>query len=673
MRVAGLSDYLIGAAFLLAVLSACTAAGVLVVTRRLAHLRGLLRGLAIFLVATAAVWAVHLLPALVGVLSAWTVGICAVLVLAGAWATPARIGAQPPDAREPPREREPRLSQLSAVAGVAAVAISAVAYLLARSPSPMSIDVIGNHLPQITRWIQSGTIWELTAFSADLSHATYPQNGNVLLLAATLPWKSAFVTGYVPVVFHVATAVAVYALAREVGGPRSTSALAGAGVVALPILSVTALQEVMIDPPMLAWGTIGALFLVRAGRSGDVSELLLAGCGLGLAFGTKWYAVPYVPVLFVAWLLARRRQGAETLRDASLLAGAIAVFGGVWLIRNWALTGDPLHPARIAPFGIDLVDAPRDVARERYGYKVSDYVFDAGAWREFLFPAYRQTFGLLGALMMAGAVGAVVVARRQPAGATAAIAGSSLAMLLLYVFVVPDTAYGRPGEPLLVVANARYLLPALVGAAVLTAWLGRNAGRWRPLLDALLLLCILLAGPRWAAGPVPAADLLAATVLVAGLVGAARWRPGALSLRRAALVAGVAVLAAGWGVWRGDWWRTYGGYDPAIAVTQRVAPSGGRVAFAGEWGGGVSPVQPAFGRRLDNRVDYVGRFEQGVLRKAGREAFLRQLRRIRYDVLVAGTGNPPRPAGDQPEVRWAQEAGYRVRSRSIYFVALTPR
>jgi hypothetical protein len=68
-------------------------------------------------------------------------------------------------------------------------------------------------------------------------------------------------------------------------------------------------------------------------------------------------------------------------------------------------------------------------------------------------------------------------------------------------------------------------------------------------------------------------------------------------------------------------------------------------------------VLPAFGPRFANRVQYVGSWDQTMLRRyTSRAAFVAALRRGGYDVLVIGRGAAP---GERvPELRWARSAGW---------------
>ena len=74
---------------------------------------------------------------------------------------------------------------------------------------------------------------------------------------------------------------------------------------------------------------------------------------------------------------------------------------------------------------------------------------------------------------------------------------------------------------------------------------------------------------------------------------------------------------------------------------------------------GLSPVLPAFGLRLGNRVSYVGdRVRHSVHLPADQSSFDRELARGHYGLLVIGLQDASHTDA------WARAAGYRLAAQS---------
>ena len=691
MTLAG-REYLEGAAILAVLLGACGVAGLIAVRRWLPALSGAVAVLAWFVTTTASLVGSILLPGILGVLSSATVIVAACLIIAAVAFAPSfsSAAASPEPQLGGPSEHDPWWAWILAAVGAGAVVAGAVSSLIAHSRNPVvAVDALTFHLPAVARFLQSGSIWQVVQYTPDLSNGNYPQNGTLMMLAGVLPWKSAVFVRYVDVPFLAATGLALFVLARELGARRPESLLAAAAALAIPAVTLPALEQAQVDTPLLAWFSAGAVFLVRASRRASAAELALGGCALGLAFGTKWYGVAFVPVAIAAWLvagLASARPPRQLVRGAGILSGAVALFGGIWLLRNWAIAGNPFFPSRVDPLGITIFDAPDDPVREAHGGTVSEYLFDRAAWRDMLYPAYRDYLGPAGALMLAGLVVTAAVGwrrRREPgAAAAAAIAVTGLAMALLYV-KLPDSAFNARGEHSLTGTNSRYLVPALLAGAPCLAWLAGRTARLRAVVLLALVAAVLLALRRCFPG-VTSGDAARgiALVIAAGAAGGAlaRYRlslVNAIGPRMAALAATgaafIVILAGGWQLRDRTAAHPYGRNDPVIASLQAHFAVDARIALGDRWKpGGVSPVLPSFGRRLGNRVDYLGRFVDGTLRAwTSREPFIRQLRRGRYDAVVIGRGATPSDGDEHPEVDWAISAGYRVTAESRRLVLLS--
>jgi hypothetical protein len=531
-----------------------------------------------------------------------------------------------------------------------------------------SVDALAFHLPGVSRYIQTGSLWHIAQFLPGQAQGNYPQYGDLLLLAAVLPWRSTALIRYVDPLLLAVAAVAVYALARELRASPPTAVLAACGLVAIRPVVGPGLPDVITDPALTASFASGALFLMRHWRTRRRAELVLAGIAFGIALGTKWYGLTDVPAFVAIWLIAGLavwRPRRRALADGAVVIGVIALAGGIWMLRNLILTGNPVFDYRVRILGLTIFPAPPDVLRSQLGFSLAHYFGDPSVLRRYAWPVFRSDFGLIGALLGAGALAAVAwcaagaarVRRARIDVRIAILAAAAGALALLYT-VTPYTAQGLDGFPVLINANTRYATPALVVAAPLLAWAATRLGLLRIAVEVALLVEIVIDLDRYV--PVSAGRLAIAGLLLAAAAAAcAAWSrlPSAL---RVAPAAGAVLVA---GVFAYQYQRSlartaYSPNDPAVSYVLSRAPAHSRIGLAGEWTAqGLVPVAPLFGPRLANDVAYVGPVLEHRLEQYRAPAqFDEALRSGRYRFMVVGTGFPPRP--NPREERWARRIGY---------------
>ena len=166
------------------------------------------------------------------------------------------------------------------------------------------------------------------------------------------------------------------------------------------------------------------------------------------------------------------------------------------------------------------------------------------------------------------------------------------------------------------------------------------------------------------------AGLAAAFAVLAWFARAGVPLPG----RRLGLAAGgaaaVAVVLAGYVVQRGVNDDRYGGVDPTYDWVGAHAPSGTRIGLTGYFDfSSLAPAWPLTGRRLGNRLAYVGRIDGGrVEQYDSRQGWERAVRRGRYDLLLVARARSPFP-GSADEPRWAADTpGWTAVAESPRFV-----
>ena len=665
----GFGAFAAGMVLLALTLAAAGLTGALVLRRLAPELAGPAAGLAWALLATSALLLAHAVPLALGILSRPAVIVAGLLLLgvAAVWArgerkrTPAPSASRPAVEADRPRGGWDLVTTAAAVAAALVAGGAALAYLRVQVAQPIiSSDALNFQIPQVARWLQTGSLWQLDQFFPGYSNATYPHHGNLLILSVVLPFDSAFLVRLVAVPFAAVAALAVAAGARELGASWRWAVLAAALFAAIPTVGKVALDGAQTDAPMLAFAGAGGVFLLRHRRTAARADLALAALGFGLALGTKWYALTTLPVIGLVWVLARllaRTPGRRVAGDAALLAAGTLAAGGLWLVRNWVEAANPLFPQAFGPFA-----APRDEIREQAGFTLAHYLGDGDVWSRYLRPTFDAFLAAPGyALLVAPAVvlAAIALWARRGAGAAAAVALAGVGLVVAYL-VTPYSAFGPEGAPLLAFASVRYALPAALAGAVALAWLGSRLPAAAGTALAVAALAAVLAGVREQYRPaVSWPAIAAAAVVLGGLAAAVRARPraaggGAGRVTVAAAVVVVVAFGAAALVRDRGQGTGYGSTDPVLGWIAANAPSGQRIGLAGQWSvAGVSPVLPAFGPRLGNQVEYAGPFVAHLLTRETREApFAARLRARRYDLVVVGL------EGGAPELGWARAAGY---------------
>lgn len=642
-----------------------------IVSRRLAHLDLLERLVAGMLVFISAILGIHLLPLALGILGRGSVAASAAAAALASLAVPRAASAR----AEPPREPAPSSPRpWLGLAVVVGAVVGAAALVSLRDWLPRvftAVDTVTFHLPNAARWIQTGTLWQIDQFLPLQAQGYYPNHGELVHLWSLVPFHNEFLVRPVMSALLAGWALAIVATTRELGVAPATRVLAAAALVATPIVALATIPRAMPDILLYATATAGVLFLLRHTRSGRRSDLVLAGLGLGIALGTKWYGVTTAAIVIAVWLGARvvreRARWRRAVADGALVSGVIAAVGGIWFIRNLVEVGNPVFPVEVAPFGVTIFDAPHDTIREQVGFSIVHYAADTDVLAD-LAAEILDGAGLLVPLAVLLVVMALFVAVRPGVRRTGALAAAAMVLAGAYV-VTPYSALGLEGEPLLAEFNTRYLVPALV-AAVFAGALAAGRTRMGMAVDVGLAAVALAALPD-AFDPFRASTTVT-VVLLLGVAAAAvyallRARPQLP--RRALALAAVVVVGLGGIAYAG---RTedrfnqfrYAGIDPVFQAIEAAGDDGLRVGLAGMWSlEGMTPVWPAFGERITNDVEYLGRFEDGFLTSYDDPAAFRDaVREHDLDVVVVGRGLEP-----QPRVReegWIESAGYVELTRS---------
>lgn len=694
-----LGDYLVGLGYFVIIWGAAVYVALTLERRQLPRLEPAARAMALALFFLTALIGVHLLPGVLGQLHREAVALTAALLGVAASRVPVAAASgvhSPPPS--PQADPGPVSTVLAGAAVLAVFAFALAALAQVRAETPSHVDAMSFALPGVAEWIRSGSIWEVGSFLPLIQVRTYPNNGDVLSLAAILPWSDDAFLRLTPMLLLGMIGAGVYAIGRELGASWQTAALAASSTLGAKVVVVSGLYSIKPDAFMLATFVGGILFLLRHLRTGVRSDLILAGLGLGLAFGSRWYGITSVAVVvatWATWMLLRRSMPKLVFKEGALLAGMVLAAGGFWLVRNFALTGNPVYPVDVDPLGLPVFDAPRDVLTEDFGFTVTDRLGQPGFIRHEFVPALRAGFGLPGIVALGGMVIAAAYSVRLGLRASRVpfLLACAAAMAIVYGFL-PAGAQGVPAVPApgIVEENMRWLAPAFVLALCAAAWGIGCLRRTRVAVEAFVVVAVVVALSKsfevtTAKAVVTAALLIFGSGFLSLVLHrfdrrSTRWRSRALVVGCAVLVAGT-LAAIGYEHQRRYGESRFAGRSVIVDYVLDRAPSGSRIGVAGYWSSqAFVPIYALFGPRLGNDVEYVGPTVDHQVREYGdRASFLAAARRGSYDLLAVGLLEEPdfedlRPQqllDNPPEVRWATGAGYAEVARDDAFVLLARR
>jgi hypothetical protein len=323
-----------------------------------------------------------------------------------------------------PRLQRPSLGSrpVLVLGAVVAVALAYVVALIVGTP-PNGWDPLNYHLARAAFWLQSSHVGYIgDAYDQRLNFN--PPNGEIGLSFVLGVAREEMLAGFVQFSAAIASAVAVFCLARRFGLTRAEASFGSLLFLTLPIVllqSSGAKNDVVVASFVLA----ACVFVLGSSRR----ELGLAALATALAIGTKFTAAYGLAVLFALALIAAPR-----LRSGRLIAVAVgAVVGSYWYLVNavdtGALLGDQSNAGKLtAPLH------PRENLLTAYGLLVDTLDLSGAQGRDLL---------LYVAAAVVVAVGLALAPPRSRRGVRSAVlAGGIVASPL--VLLAASTHVGRP-------------------------------------------------------------------------------------------------------------------------------------------------------------------------------------------------------------------------------------
>jgi hypothetical protein len=242
-----------------------------------------------------------------------------------------------------------------------ALLIATVLGFLRAMSAPLEWDELMYHLPYAQDYAEAGSL----VVSERLRFPLHSHNVQ-LLWATALLFSSEAATHLVNAFCAALTAAGIFAWARS----RFGNATAIIAAVVFVYFCRELIDTAYVDLPLTLFVFFSFVSLTQWQSSRQEGFLYVSAFLLAMAAGTKYQGLLQLPAFGLALLVASRGAFAPLARAAIVFT----LFGSGWYLRNWLLSGDPLHPIGGPYFGFWHWDAA-DLASQysdfdRYGHHI---------------------------------------------------------------------------------------------------------------------------------------------------------------------------------------------------------------------------------------------------------------------------------------------------------------
>lgn len=231
------------------------------------------------------------------------------------------------------------------------VAVFLVAARAAAMP-PLVWDSVTYHLVFAARFVQAAGFATMNAPFAMDRYDHFPKNWEIVASWVLLPFHGDLLAGFVNITLLVFGWLASYNVARELDLTPADGALAATAVCTSPLLYSYATSE-NADTLVFAALMSAVLFAVRYLKDGQDANAVLLCVAAGIAFGTKYTALPLAAMLVCTVAITATIRHVRSATLPHLLVGmlvggmTLGALGARQYVVNTMTTGNPVYPMTI--------------------------------------------------------------------------------------------------------------------------------------------------------------------------------------------------------------------------------------------------------------------------------------------------------------------------------------
>jgi hypothetical protein len=201
-------------------------------------------------------------------------------------------------------------------------------------------------------------------------------------------WTGALVGKAIIALFAPLTALGLLTAGRRFFS-SSAGVLAAVAYISIPLIAnISTVGFIEGAAALYLFATLYAMLLVQSDREANAVHWLLPGYMAGASVACKYPGLLFVVAPLGTWLLwlSLARRDADGRRNPDRLAPVVFGFAvflgcGLWLAKNWILTGNPLYPLLFGLFGGETLTAEKvrmwNEVHEPAGFTFSALLADA--------------------------------------------------------------------------------------------------------------------------------------------------------------------------------------------------------------------------------------------------------------------------------------------------------
>jgi|GEM_PF-2686862 len=252
----------------------------------------------------------------------------------------------------PPQNPQPEFIEL---AGIIAIIVFALGLLLLGIFSPCyEHDPLTYQLYFPAQWLSQGKISIIPTPFGDPSQAYGPALVSMFYLWLIAPIGNDILAQTGQWAFLLLTILSMLGLAQELGAKKNYLFGLAFLMFSAPLL-VSEAKSALSDLALSGFFSSAIYFFFRTIRTKQRINFVFALLASGLCAGCKYTSIPLLSLLLPLLMVAGWESWDKNSWRIWLLGVMTALLGGgIWYVRNWVLSGNPVFPIKVSIAGIEL-------------------------------------------------------------------------------------------------------------------------------------------------------------------------------------------------------------------------------------------------------------------------------------------------------------------------------